>query len=67
MGAFLHSGLTPRGLEDDEALVSAAHAGRDSRGVRNNNSDLKIILGYTGAPVPARSPVSRKCFGHRQK
>lgn len=67
MGIFLHSGLTPCGLEDEEALVSAAHAWINRKGARNNKSDLRIILSYTGASVPARSPVSRKCFGCRQK
>lgn len=51
IGAFLQSGLTPLGLED-EALVSAAHTGKERKGARMNNSDLKIMLRYVGVPAP---------------
>lgn len=63
-GGFLHSGLTPLGLADDEALVSAAQAGKASKGASNTNSDLKIMIEYAGALERARGPVPVKCFEH---
>ena len=44
LGYFLHSGPTPRGLEDSEALVSAACAESTSKLLHISNSDLNIIL-----------------------
>lgn len=43
-GECLHSGPTPRGREDPEDLVSAAHTGHVSRADQRKSSGLKIIL-----------------------
>ena len=45
MGAyFLHSGATPRGLEDSEPLVSAACTERTSKLPKVSSSDRSIIF-----------------------
>jgi len=49
---FLHSGPTPRGRDDPEDLVSAAHAGYVTKVDKNKSSGLGIILRncYTISP-----------------
>lgn len=59
----LHSGPTPLGLEDSEALVSAACAERIRRLLNTSNSDLSIILTRTSTPTGESSQSPEYLLG----